>query len=162
MSKTINLDEFKDSLKSKSVDELKKIEEKIVAECETIDKEVSEKEFDMPTENYSEVAKAIKFFLNKQTVQWQYTLGMVAMYDFWTEECPKTIPYAQLDSVLRSIGNLQFTGYDEWAMVVAINKYFEPLRTAYTEVTQKIYDAATKHQYVMEALGLAEPLEVAE
>ena len=92
MSKTMNLDEFKDSLKSKSVDELKKIEEKIVAECETIDKEVSEKEFDMPTENYSEVAKAIKFFLNKQTVQWQYTLGMVAMYDFWTEDCPKTIP----------------------------------------------------------------------
>lgn len=157
MSK-FNEEDFKKSLEGKSVEELRKLEEKIVKECDAIDKEVAETEFDMPTENYAEVAKAVKFFLNKQTVQWQYTLGMVAMYDFWADECPKTIPYAQLDSVLRTIGSLQFTGYDEWAMVVVINKYFEPLREAYTKVTQKIYDVATRHNIVMETLGLNEPL----
>lgn len=157
MSK-FNAEDFKKSLEGKTVEELKKIEVEVISECEAIDKEVTETVFDMPTENYAEVAKAVKFFLNKQTVQWQYTLGMVAMYDFWADECPKTIPYAQLDSVLRTIGALQFTGYDEWAMVVVINKYFEPLREAYTAVTQKIYDAATKHNTVMEALGLNEPL----
>ena len=157
MSK-FNVEDFKKSLEGKTVEELKNIEADVIKECEAIDKEVTETEFEMPTENYVEVAKAVKFFLNKQTVQWQYTLGMVAMYDFWADECPKTIPYAQLDSVLRTIGSLQFTGYEEWAMVVVINKYFEPLREAYTKVTQKIYDAATKHNTVMEALGLNEPL----
>ena len=159
MSKKFNAEEFKKTLDGKSLEELKKIEQKVITECDAIDKEVTETNFDMPVENYAEVAKAIKYFLDKQTVQWQYTLGMVAMYDFWTDERPKTIPYAQLDSVLRTIGNMQFTGYNEWAMVVVINKYFEPLRTKYTEVTQRVYDAASKHQMVMEALGLVQPFE---
>lgn len=160
MSKKFNLDEFKTSLSSMSLEELRELEEKVIAECDEIDKEATETNFDMPTENYEEVSKAIKYFLDKQTVQWQYTLGMVAMYDFWKDECPKTIPYAQLDSVLRTIGGMQFTGYNEWAMVVAINKYFEPLREEYSKVMQKVYDAASKHQLVMEAIGLAEPFNV--
>ena len=159
MSKKFNAEDFKKTLDGKSLEELKKIEQKVIAECDAIDKEVAETSFDMPTENYAEVAKSIKHFLNKQTVQWQYTLGMVAMYDFWKDECPKKIPYAQLDSVLRTIGNMQFTGYEEWAMVVAINKYCEPLRAKYTEITQRVYDAASKHQMVMEALGLVQPFE---
>lgn len=159
MSKKFNAEDFKKTLDGKSLEELKKIEQKVIAECDAIDKEVTETSFDMPTENYAEVAKSIKHFLDKQTVQWQYTLGMVAMYDFWKDECPKKIPYAQLDSVLRTIGNMQFTGYEEWAMVVAINKYCEPLRAKYTEITQRVYDAASKHQMVMEALGLVQPFE---
>lgn len=159
MSKKFNEEDFKKSLEGKSVEELRKIEAQVIKECEKIDKEVSETEFDMPVENYSDVAKAIKYFLDKQTVQWQYTLGMVSMYDFWTENRPEKIPYAQLDSVLRTIGNLQFTGYKEWAMVVVINKYFEPLREAYSDVTQRIYDAATKHNIVMGALSLDEKID---
>jgi len=159
MSKKFNEEDFKKSLEGKSVEELKKIEAEVIKECEKIDDEVANTEFDMPVENYSDVAKAIKYFLDKQTVQWQYTLGMVAMYDFWDENRPEKIPYAQLDSVLRTIGNLQFTGYNEWAMVVVINKYFEPLREEYTKVTQRIYDAATKHNVVMNMLSLDEKID---
>jgi len=159
MSKKFNEEDFKKSLEGKSVEELKKIEAEVIKECEKIDDEVAKTEFDMPAENYLEVAKAIKYFLNKQTVQWQYTLGMVAMYDFWDEKRPEKIPYAQLDSVLRTIGGLQFTGYDEWAMVVVINKYFEPLREQYTTVTQRIYDAASKHNIVMNMLSLDEKID---
>jgi hypothetical protein len=158
MSK-FNLEEFKKSLEGKTQEELKKLELEIINECEAIDVEVSKTEFDMPAENYSEVAAAIRHFLNEETVQWQYTLGMVAMYDFWTEDRPNKIPYAQLDSVLRTIGNLQFKGYENWCRVIAINKYFEPLREQYVETTQRVYDAATKHQTVMEAIGLSTPIE---
>lgn len=153
------MEKFKKSLEGKTVEELKKIEQEVIAECEKIDAEVAQTEFDMPVENYAEVAEAIRHFLNDQTVQWQYTLGMIAMYDFWTEDCPKTIPYAQLDSVLRTIGSLQFKGYENWCRVVAINKYFEPLREKYVQITQQVYDAASKHQTVMEALGLCTPLQ---
>jgi hypothetical protein len=153
-----DVEDYKQSLKGKTKEELLALEQEIVAECERIDKEVAEKTFDLPTENYVTVAEAIKYFLNKQQVQWQYTLAMVGMYDFWGSEKQASIPYAQLDTILRTLGGLQFTGYEEWVKVIAINKYFEPLREAYMEVTGEIYDAATKHQVIQEALGLSTPL----
>ena len=99
-------------------------------------------------------------FLNQQgfefcneTVQWQYTLGLVGLYDFWNpEKKSKKIPYAQLDAILRTLGQMQFTGYTEWAAVVAINKYFEPLHNAYVDATEKTYDIASKHQAVMQKM----------
>ena len=143
------MEQFKKSLEGKTVEELKKIEQEVIAECEKIDNEVAQTEFDMPVENYTEVAEAVKYFLNEQTVQWQYPLGMIAMYDFWTEDCPKTIPYAQLDSILRTLGTMSFTGYKEWSAVVAINKYFEPLHNAYVDATEATYDIASKHDIVI-------------
>jgi hypothetical protein len=151
---------FKASLEGKSLEELKAIEQEIIVEADVVNKEIVDTVFDLPAENYAEVAEAIRYFLNKQQVQWQYTLGMVGMYDFWAEEKPDTIPFPQLDSVLRALGGMQFTGYSEWARVIAINKYFEPLREKYSEITKKAYDVADKHQLVMEALKLNEQIEV--
>lgn len=154
--------EFKKSLEGKSKEELEALEKKLVVEAEAIDKEVSETQFDLPTENYKAVAEAVRYFLDKQTVQWQYSLAMVGMYDFWGETPAKKIPYAQLDTILRTLGGLQFTGYKEWAMVVAVNKFFEPLRAAYVELTTKVYDIAAKHNEVMNALGLNVPVQGVE
>jgi hypothetical protein len=107
----------------------------------------------LPKENYKEVAEGIRMLLNKQTVQWQYTLGLVSIYDFWNpEKMTKKIPFAQLDAVLRTLGQMQFTGYNEWAAVIAINKYFEPLHNDYVEATEATYDIASKHQIVMQAI----------
>ena len=43
--------------------------------------------------------------------------------------------------------------------VSMINKYFEPLREAYSEVTEKAYEAASRHQLVMEKMGLNTPMQ---
>ena len=158
MKKETNFEDFKKSLEGKTLPELQEIEKQIVAEADKIDKEISETTFDLPKENYETVADAIKYFLNKQTVQWQYTLGMVGMYDFWDGKHQTKIPYAQLDSILRTLGGMQFTGYEEWAKVIAINKFFEGLREQYVEVTQKAYDVATRHQMLMDAMGLNTPV----
>ena len=158
MNKETNFEDFKKSLEGKSLPELQEIEKQIVAEADKIDKEISETTFDLPKENYETVADAIKYFLNKQTVQWQYTLGMVGMYDFWDGKQQTKIPFAQLDSILRTLGGMQFSGYEEWAKVIAINKFFESLREQYVEVTQKAYDVATRHQMVMDAMGLNTPV----
>ena len=153
------LDDFKQSLKGKSLDELKKIEEEIVAECDKVNDEVGATEYDVPKENYKVVATEIRNFLNKQTVQWQFTLAMVTMYDFWDpKNRPDKILHPVLDQTLRTLGGLSFTGYDEWAAVIAINKYFEPLTNAFTENTQKVYDAASKHNIVMDEMGLNTPI----
>lgn len=158
MKKDTNFEDFKKSLEGKSLPELQEIEKQIVAEADKIDKEISETTFNLPKENYETVADAIKYFLNKQTVQWQYTLGMVGMYDFWDGKQQTKIPYAQLDSILRTLGGMQFSGYEEWAKVIAINKFFEGLREQYVEVTQKAYDVATRHQMLMDAMGLNTPV----
>ena len=147
------LKEYEESLKGKTLEELEKIEDQLMVDADENDKIISQTEFDLPEENYTYVAEAIRHLLNKQTVQWQYTLGLVALYDFWNpEKKADKIPYAQLDAVLRTLGQMQFTGYQEWAEVVAINKYFEPLHNGYVEVTEKTYDIASKHQAVMQAM----------
>ena len=79
------LKEFSDSLKGKTLDELKELEQEIIKEADKIDKEVMDYTFKLPTKNYSDAAKAIHLLLEKKSVQWQFTLGMVAMYDTHAE-----------------------------------------------------------------------------
>ena len=147
------LKNFEDSVKGKTLEELEKMESEMIQEADENDQTVSKLEFDLPEDNYAEVAEGIRMLLNKQTVQWQYTLGLVGMYDFWNpEKKADKIPFAQLDAVLRTLGQMQFTGYAEWSSVVAINKYFEPLHNDYANATEKTYDIASKHQIIMKEM----------
>lgn len=153
------LDKFKDSLKNKTLSELQKLEEKIAKEADEIDERVAMTMYDLPSENYEIVAEAIRYFLNKQTVQWQYTLGLTTMYEFWdSENKPEKINHPTLDATLRTLGEMQFTGYEEWARVIAINKYFEPLHEAYAKTTEDVYDIASKHNMIMDEMELKTPI----
>lgn len=153
-------EKFAKSLQNKSYDDLKKIEEKIIAEADKTDEEISKKVFDLPEENYVGVAEDIQYFLNKQECGWQYTLGMITLYEFWNPEVfPKVINYPTLDAALRNIGAMSFKGYNEWKRVVNINKYFEPLREAYVEATNAVYSVAEKHNMVLDALKIYETPE---
>lgn len=153
------LQEYAESLKGKSLDELKKIEQEVIAEAEAVDAEVNAKEFALPEEGYGELSVNIRSLLDKQTVQWQYTPALVAMYEFWDpKKKPETVPYAMLDSTLRNLGQLSFTGYGEAKAVVNINAYFEPIREDYANTTEKIYDVASKHNTVMDAMNLQKPI----
>ena len=150
---------FEQSLEAKTLEELKVLEQEIVKEAEEADKKVSSKEFKLDKKNYQIVAQGIRNLLNKKTVQWQFTLGMVAMYDFWDEnKNPKTVKYPMLDGTLRALGEMAFAGYAEWAAVVAINKYFEDIREEYVTVTEKAYDIAAKHNVVMDAMKMETPI----
>ena len=155
----VEFEKFKQKLETLNVEELQQLEQEIVAEAEATDKEVAATTFKMPIENYDVAAEAIRFFLNKRTVQWQYAHSLVGMYDFWAEVPAENIPYPQLDSILRILGEMQFTGYEECARIVMLNKFFEPLREQYITVTQKVYDVATKHNMIMEKLDLHTPVQ---
>lgn len=152
------LQEFVESIKGKSKEELEALEEELIKQADEADKACSEYEFDVPTAKYQEVARAIRYFLDKQTVQWQFTLGMKSLYDFWDTKRPAKLPYPILDTTLRNLGGLQFTGYDEWCKVLIINEYFESMREKYTELARKPYEIAGKHDAVMNALGLQNPI----
>lgn len=158
LEKVKQLDEFKKKLKDMDAEELRKLEQETIKEAEETDDITSKTEFDMPADNYFDVANAIRMILNKKTVEWRFTLGLVSMYDFWNpSERAAKISYPMLDSTLRTLGEMQFTGYNEWAAVVAVNKYFENLRQQYLDVTEKIYDIAAKHNAIIDELKIKDP-----
>ena len=152
------LKELAASLKGFSDTELEAREQEIIKKADENDAVVAKKEFKLPTENYKVVAAGIQSLLNKQTVEWQYTLGLVSMYEFWNpDRYSKTITYPMLDATLRTLGEMKFTGYEEWAKVIAINKYFESLRAEYEETTESIYDIANEHNAIIDELALRRP-----
>lgn len=153
------LRKISEELKKLTLEELEAREQEIIKKADENDKRVGETTFDMPKENYKAVAEAIQYFLNKKTVEWQFTLGLVTMFEFWDpEKFAKKISYPMLDSTLRTLGDMQFTGYNEWAMVVAVNKYFEVLHPQYAEVTESIYDIANEHNAIIDELQLRKPV----
>ena len=157
--KVEQLKAFEQSLEAKTLEELKALEQEIIKEADDIDKEVSSKEFKLDKTNYAIVAQGIRDLLNKKTVQWQFTLGMVAMYDFCDpKKNPGKVVYPMLDGTLRALGDATFTGYEEWASVVAINKYFEGIRQEYITTTEKVYDMASKHSAVIDAINKKTPI----
>ena len=151
-------DEFVKSLEGLDEAALRELENKIIDESDEYQKSLNEKMFALPAKGYNDVAKAIHLLLNKQTSQWQYTLGLVTMYEFWDEKKrPKEVNYPTLDGTLRTLGSLSFTGYDEWKAVLTINNYFEPMRAKYVELTNQIYFNAEKHNAVMDKLKVYDP-----
>ena len=159
LDKQKELDEFKKKCQSMRSEQIEELEQEYIKKAEEIDKETATAMFDLPAENYANVAAGIRMFLDKQTIQWQYTLGMKVLYEYWNPEVqPKEINYPTLDSTLRTIGELQFTGYKEWCAVVDINKFMEPLREKYIEVTEKVYDVAAHHNIIIDELKLNTPM----
>lgn len=152
------LDEFKDKLKGMTRAQLEELEQEYIKKSDEKNEEVAKVMFDLKKENFAEVARAIRLFLNKHTVTWQYTLGLKVLYEYWNpERFPEKINYPTLDSTLRILGEFKFTGYEEWCAVVTINEYMEDLREKYVEITESIFEIAAYHNCIMDELGLATP-----
>ena len=153
------LDEFKESLKKMTRQQLEDLEQEYIKKGDEKNDEVAKVMFKLDKEKFSDVAKAIRLFLNKHTVTWQYTLGLKVLYEYWDpERFPEEINYPTLDSTLRILGEFKFTGYEEWCAVVTINEYMESLREQYVEITESIYEIAAYHNCIMDELGLTSPL----
>lgn len=144
---------FVESLKNKTLEELQAIEVEIVKEADENDKRLGELKFKLPANGYVEAAKAVRLLLNKQTVKWQFTLGMKNIYDFFDPEVRAAeISYPMFDTVLRTLGALEFTGYEEWCAVINVNNYVEPLRAEYVNAAESIYEIAERHNDVINAI----------
>ena len=158
LAKQKELEEYKKLIDSKSLEEVLEIEKGVINEANELNTKIAKHQFKLPTKGYKEVAEAIRYFLNKQSVTWQYTVGLITMYDFWD---PKTRPvnvlYPMFDGTLRTLGEMKFEGYDEWKKVVAINKYFEDLRDEYSVLTEQIWDNASKHNIILDRLQILDP-----
>ena len=158
LKKQQELEQYKKDIDSKTLKEALEIEKDLIAEADEINKKIAEKTFVISDENYSEVAGAIRHFLEKQEVQWQYTIGLITMYDFWDpDKKPEKVTYPMFDSTIRTLGEMKFKGYDEWKFVVLINDYFATVRDEYALLTEEIWDNASKHNIVIERINLLDP-----
>ena len=158
LKKQQELVEYKKLIESKNLEEVLEIEKELVKEADEINEKIKTYEFKLQKKGYAEAARGIRYFLDKKSVTWQFTVGMITMYDFWNPEkfTPKIL-YPMFDGTLRTIGEMQFTGYKEWKYVVAINDYFKDIRDEYSEVTEQIWDNASKHNIICDRIQVLDP-----
>lgn len=141
------MSEFKKSLTEMTKEELEVLAEKLVNESKELDERVAKTEYDLPKKGQDSAFEAVRYFLDSQKVQWNYALGIITIYEYFMK-AQKKITFAMLDTVLRLLGSLEFTGYAEWKKVTTINDYFTPVAQSYRDLTEEIYNAADRYAAV--------------
>ena len=147
--------EFKASLANMTKEELEALATKLTEESKATDSKVANLNYKLEKKGQEAAWDAIKTFLNKQSVKWNYSLGLITLYEFF-DKAQKEISFAMLDTVLRLLGSLDYTGYTEWKMVTTINDYFTPIAADYRDVTDEIYDVAERYALVDSQLKMFE------
>ena len=150
--------EFKKTLLNKTDEELQTLLNGIIEESKELDAEVANIKYDLDDNGQTGSFEAIRYFLNKQEVQWNYTLGIIELYEFFNVK-QKTINFATLDTVLRMLGSLKFTGYDEWKKVSLVNDYFTSVAQDYRDLTDEIYNIGERYDAVDGQLKMFETVD---
>jgi hypothetical protein len=155
------LSDFKKSLTEMTEEQLNELAAKLIEESKALDERVSQTEYALPTKGQKDAFEAIKYFLNTQKVKWNYALGIITIYEYF-DQAQKTITFAMLDTVLRLLGSLEFTGYDEWKKVSLVNDYFTPVAQDYRDLTDEIYNIGERYAAVDGQLKMFAPVDAEE
>ena len=148
-----------------TIDDPKQLEEeekKCIAELEEFDKYIKGVRYNIPAgvdfegKHYSrsDVAGKILYFLGKNEVSWQYTLGLYQLCQFWKNTSETQLTYGQLDSTLRLLEQPKFRGYEEWRDILLVNEYMKALHEDYTKDLAIQIAASQKHNAVLERIDL--------
>lgn len=143
-------------------DALKEKEKEIIAEMDKFDEYIKSRTYPVPNgvdfegEHYSrsDVAGEIIYFINKNEVQWQYTLGLYQLCRFWKNTSNEVITYGQLDSTLRILEQQKFRGFDEWRNILLVNEYMKALHEDYTKDLAVQIALSQKHNSILERMDL--------
>jgi len=152
------LSDFKKSLVEMTEEQLRDLAAKLIEESKELDARVSQTEYKLATKGQKDAFEAIKYFLNTQKVKWNYALGIITIYEYF-DQAQKTITFAMLDTVLRLLGSLEFTGYDEWKKVSLVNDYFTSVAQDYRDLTDEIYNIGERYAAVDGQLKMFETVD---
>lgn len=137
------LAEAKDMVnKVATIEEAAAIEAELIKTINEYDHSLDSRKYPLPekctwdgkTYKRGEVASRIMHFLNKNTVEWQYTLGLYQTYKLWSQT-PEEIHYRHYDSTLRLLNQVKFTGNQEWTDILIVNEFMSACHQAYTADT---------------------------
>lgn len=157
---TNDVTEFSAALETKSIEELKQMEQDLMEEMKEDDAHLEQAkyelaeaaEFDGTKVGSEKICEYIVKFLDKLEVEWRATLGIYQAIKFWRKEFDGTVSYAVFDTTLRLLGTLKFKGEIECKNVLLINNWFSGAHKDYAiDNIWKSYLAA-KHQAIMQAM----------
>ena len=152
-------DKFVKSLDGKTSEELLKVEKKLIKEIEANDKEVSTTYFELPADGYEKAATIIKKYLGKQTIGLQYIDSMLILMNSWPDTYPEDgkISVVVFDTTMTTLGQMQYTGLDEWNDIKYLNEYTKPLSDTYATMKAKTYLLAEEHSALTNKLQISDP-----
>lgn len=113
--------------------------------------------FDGRRYSKKEVASKIIYFLNKLELKWSYTKGMKELVDMWKSEDFVEIPYRVYDSTLRTLDQVTYKGYTEWADVLIINEYLSGCHNLYSLDTGMLVYLSERHNIIMNRMKELDP-----
>lgn len=146
--------EFAAEVKDYTLEQLEKLEQEIVAEADKHQNEALNAMLPLQEEGRKEAFAAVRMMLSTMDVQWQMTLGLKEMYEFFDPEKETTeIVYPVLDTVLTTLINRTYKGYDEWCAAVNISTYFDSVRERFAEIRATLFVDAQKHNHVVDRIN---------
>mgnify|MGYP003293312199 CR=1 FL=1 len=159
-----DLANYKAVVESMSIVDVEEAETELIEKMEEYDKYLSEIQYELPTEvifdgtkfTRNKVGNMVCYFIEKQEVDWQYTLGLYQMSKLW-KNLGSTIGYKEYDSSLRVLGSMKFKGSAEWKDILVINEFMGKVHDVYTLDTSYMIYLSKMHN---ELINKLQPIEV--
>lgn len=161
------LDNYKKTvLDLKTTEECEAEEKKCIEDLEKYDQYIQQTIYEMAPDviydgtHYSkrEIATAIMYFIGKQDVKWDFTLGLYEIYKLWKNDVQQ-LTFRQLDSTLRVLDQCTFKGFKEWKDILAINEYFKANHEQFSVDTAGTIYLAQRHNAVLEQMDLVKTID---
>lgn len=156
------LDEYKKTVEGiKTKEEAEAEEKKCIEEIEKYEKYIEQTVYELQNEvvfdgtKYSkkDIEQSIMYFIGKQEVKWDFTLGLYELYKLWKNNVTQ-LSFHELDSTLRVLDQCQFKGFKEWKDILAVNEYFKANHEQFSIDTAGTIFLAQKHNAVLERMEL--------
>jgi len=161
---------YKEWVETLDEPQLKEEEEKIIEIINEHEKVLKDTNYDLSKKvefegriyTREKVFKFIQGFVNKRECNYQETLGLFQLYQYWGQD-HDTVSYPILDSTLRTLESTpKFRGYAEWEKILVINEFFKSNNSKMTmDYLQQIYWAHI-HNVLIDKLQLKSPVKQEE
>lgn len=146
------------------IETLTSMEKDLMKDMDQVDADLKAVKYPLPAsvdydgEHYSknDIAKQILYFLNKNEVEWKYTLGLYQLSQLWKKKDFNEISYHEFDSTLRILNQVKYKGFDEWKNILAVNEYLRANHEAYTIDTAVMLLNHQKHQAILDRMQTLE------
>lgn len=128
-----NLEDIKATIEGTSRDGLVELEDFVIMSQQDNEEIIKNAKYDLPkkVELYNKTYLAEKIhefiieFVNKIEVEWNATLGIVEVIDYWKNYDGKGVTYSAYDSTARLLGLIKYKGYDNCVKVLVVHEYLK-------------------------------------
>lgn len=160
---------YKAVVETMSVEEAKTAEQELIKAMEEYDKYLTETMYELPQsvafddKNYSRnrVGEMICYFIEKQEVDWQYTLGLYQMSKLW-RGIGSQVGYKEYDSTLRVLGQIKYKGSSEWRDIMIVNEFLRNAHDEYTIDTSYMIYLSKLHNELIDKIQPSDEIEMSK